>query len=354
MSYVRKLMAPDEKLIGIARLHWIYIVKGVFWFCLLTGLGWLFNSLMTRALYSMGSAINNAAIPGMLVGFNNGVMYFMMGAGFLIFLFLVIDVFATEIGLSDRRVMHKKNLLFIKVHQIDLEEIRGENIDLGWFGRILGYGYVLLDCRFIGDVRLPAIENPERFMRALHDVRGKTQDSLNVVVGKGKAPYNLKVVDEGMQDPQPKAPEPEPEIKPSEQPQPEVQPDHQPDEMPTRPTPHAPPSSPQPPAQPNVPPQPQQPVPNPGPNPQPPLQPPASPVGGVDPQTVAAVVAQVTPQIAQNVVEQLKVQGMLKEGDHEAATEDDIDKDLIADFDEARFQDEDPHERFNKLEHAIH
>jgi hypothetical protein len=46
---------------------------------------------------------------------------------------------------------------------------------------------------------------------------------------------------------------------------------------------------------------------------------------------------------------------MLKDAAPQPAQEKpDIDKELIADFDEARFQDGDPHERFNKMEHAIH
>lgn len=355
MSYVRKLMAPEEKLIGIARLHWIYVLKGIFWFVILAGAGWLFNVAMTRMLLAVGETMDSIYLPSMMMSVNNGVMFFLMGGGFFVFLLFVIDVLTTEIGLSTRRVMHKKGLIFVKVKQIDLEEVRGENLDLGYFGRILGYGYIMLDCRFIGDIRLPAIEHPERFMRALHQARAETQDTLQMVVGKTGRMAPVQVAPgESLQDPQPKTPKPE--ILPGQQPTPEVQPDPTPQpEIQPEPTPHSPPAAP-PPQQPTAPPaQPQQPIPNPGPNPQPPLQPPGSPTG-LDPQTVAQVVAQVTPQIAQEVVEQLKEQGVLKKPapENDNMAEDDIDKALIADFDEARFQDEDPHERFNKMEHAIH
>lgn len=357
MSYVRKLMAQDEKLIGIARLHWIYVLKGLLWFVILAGAGWLFNAAMTRALFAISESMNSVYLPSMLMSMSNGVMFFLMGGGFFVFLLFVINVLTTEIGLSTRRVMHKRGWIFVNVKQIDLEEIRGENLDLGYFGRILGYGYILLDCRFIGDIRLPAIEHPERFMRALHQARAETQDTLQMVVGKTGRMAPVQVApEESMQDPQPKIPKPE--ILPGQQPQPEIQPD-QPavPEIQPEPTPHSPPAAP-PSQQPIAPPaQPQQPVPNPGPNPQPPLQPPGSPTSAaITPETVAQVVAQVTPQIAQEVVEQLKEQGILKKPapENDNAAEDDIDKNLIADFDEARFQDEDPHERFNKMEHAIH
>lgn len=352
MSYVRKLMAQDEKLIGIARLHWIYVLKGILWFVVMAGAGWLFNRALSWTLVSAGRAMESSFLPITMGSIGNGVMLFLMAGGFFVFLLFVIDVLTTEIGLSNRRVMHKRGLIFVKVKQIDLEEVRGENIDLGYFGRMLGYGYIMLDCRFIGDVKLPAIENPERFMRALHAARSTTQDTLNVVVGKGKAPYNLNVVgaDQNPQTPQPAVPEPE--IKPSEQPVPEVQPDqpHIP-EMPTRPTPHSPPPSQTLPPQPTQPVPPPAPTPAPGPDPQPPLQPPTG-TAAADPQAVAQAVAQVMPQMAQEVAKQLIEQGIIEKPAPE--NDNQVDNDIIADFDDARLKDTDPHEVHDKMEHAIH
>lgn len=350
MSYVRKLMAQDEKLIGIARLHWIYVLKGILWFVVLAGAGWLFNRALSWTLVSAGQAMDSAFLPATMGSIGNGVMFFLMAGGFFVFLLFVIDVLTTEIGLSNRRVMHKRGLIFVKVKQIDLEEVRGENIDLGYFGRMLGYGYIMLDCRFIGDVKLPAIENPERFMRALHAARSTTQDTLNVVVGKGKAPYNLNIVGEDQNPETPQPAVPQPEIQPA-QPIPEVQPDQVPakPEIPAKPTPHAPPASPPPsePTQPNPPPAP---TPAPGPDPQPPLQPPTT--ATMDPKMVAEMMAQVMPQMAQEVAKQLVEQGVLEKA--APAADNQVDNDLIADFDDARLKDTDPHELHNKVEHAIH
>jgi hypothetical protein len=358
MSYVRKLMAPDERLIGIARLHWIYVIKGIFWFFIMAGAGWLFNEGLTRAMMSVGEAMENNHLPATLSGLGSSVMFFLMAGGFFVFFLFVLDVLTTEIGLSEARVMHKRGWIFVKVRQIDIEEVRGENLDLGYFGKFLGYGYILLDCRFIGDVKLPAIENPERFMRALHDARTNAQDTLQMVLGKSnvRTPVQMVAMPEAQQDPQPKTPKPE--IQPG---QPGTQPEVQPDPVPTpeirpEPTPHAPPPPSQPPAQPDVPPpQPQQPIPNPGPNPQPPLQPPGSPAGAnarMDPNAVAQVVAQVTPHIAQKVVEQLKEQGVIQKPP--PGNDNDIDNKLVAVFDDARFKDADPHALHDKMEHIIH
>lgn len=402
MAYIRKIIGHDEQLIGIARLHWIYVLKGIAWFVVLAGAGWLLNTLIQRVALSMADATDSAALPYALMTISNGAMYFLMFGGALIFFFFTLKVLVTEIGLSSRRVMHKEGLIFIKVKQIDLEEIRGESLDLGYFGRMLGYGYLLLDCRFIGDVRLPAIEKPERFLKALHESRAKTQDSLSVVLGKGNpAPIQVSVPPEMQQPeaPQPAAPQPAPEIQPP-QPGPEINPPSTPrPEIAPTPVPHGPPPgqpSPQTTPQPEVTPQPQQPVPAPGPDPQPPLQPPAgrnaaplpsaaedipqaaaaAPSGPqtaypaspaapqvqqppvivqntVDPKVVQQVVQQALPQMAQQVAQELVNKGLV-ENPH-AQNDNDIDTDLIDSFDDAAHDKDGPHhDPHHRLEHSIH
>lgn len=369
MSYTRRIVAKEEKLIGIARLHWIYVIKGLIWFLIMAGIGWGLNDLMTRGFLLIGNAVDT--YPALFISLANGAMYVMMGAGFWIFLLMVIKVLVTEVALTDRRVIHKEGLLFVKVKQIDLEEIRGESLDLGNLGRVLNYGYLLLDCRFIGDIRLPAIENAENFLKALHYQRSHTQDALNVVVGKGN-PVPLNVVNaENQQSPEMKTPQPtqemimqmsqqQPDIQPGQQPVPEIVPPIGPSqpEIQPEPVPHAPPPGPSP-VQPDIqPPQPAQPIPAPPPS-EPPLQPPTNVIQGqpviaqnvaLTPEAVAQVVAQVMPQMAEQVVKQIANQGLLPTADQD----NDVDKDLIHSFDEARFVDEDPHVLHDKLQHAVH
>lgn len=340
MSYVTKVLAPDEKLIGIARLHWIYVLKGLVWFLALAGSGWLINSAINHFVMFLAGASGASTLPVGLLMLGDGAMYFLMAGGFLIFFLFVLKVLVTEIGLSTRRILHKEGFLFVKMNQIDLEEVRGENLDMGWFGRILGYGYLMLDCRFIGDVKLPAMENPERFLRALHDRRAKTQDALSVVLGKGNgAPVKMAIANEQPDTPQPK--QPQPEIQPSQPggPHPEVHPDQpgvQP-EIPTQPTPHSPPP---PPAQP------------PAPTP-PPGQPTTTQSAALDPAVVAEVVKQVMPQMAQQVAHQLVEDGVIEDHAHE--NDNHIDRDLIDSFDDAAIDpDGPPRDNNNKLEHAMH
>lgn len=186
MAYIKRIIGPEEKLVGIARLHWIYILKGVLWFLVCALFGWAINTgtLMLLAAVTRSAEPENSVIPYAVI--NGWIMPIFLTFGIILFALYLVKVISTEIGLSNKRVIHKNGLIFVDVHEIDIEEIRGERLNLGVFGRILGYGYILLDCRFIGDIQLPAMEQPERFLRALHDVRAQSMDTLTMVMGKGK------------------------------------------------------------------------------------------------------------------------------------------------------------------------
>ncbi len=388
MAYIRKIIAPEENLIGIARCHWIYVVKGLVWFAIMAIVGWAINKVIMTFAFMLSGWADNPAAPLLFMNLADGALWICLGAGLLVFFFLVLKVLVTEVGLTTRRVVLKEGFIFVKVKDIDLEEIRGENLDLGMFGRILGYGYLKLDCRFIGDIMLPAIENPEGYLNALHSARSKTQDALSIVVGKGEkhpvtevAPDAALVegVDTPTTAPGQQPAQPVPEIQPGQQPtQPEIQPQPttptipQSPEIPTMPTPHEPPPQTAPPSQPEQTPPPAQPIPAPV-NPEPPLQPPSGQVQAqpqqqqqqpvqqtppqppqqqpvVDSAAVAQAMEQVMPHMVEEVVKQMAEKGLIPNKD--TAKDDDIDTALISSFDEA--SEEGSNAVRNKVEHVIH
>ena len=242
MAYVHRLINGDEKLIGIARLHWIYILQGLMWFLGMAAGGLALSWLMNRGMAALTGLGGDAYVPVPFLGLSSGILFFMLAAGAMIFLFYVIKVLATQIALTDRRVIQKKGLIFVNVHQIDLEEIRGENMDLGIFGRLLGYAYIKLDCRFIGDIKLDAVERPERFIRALHDRRTHVQEALNLIVGKSPVAKPINIIDASEGEDSPKQLQ-KPEVEPPKPAEPEIQPP-KPDDIPpppNQPMPNQPP-----------------------------------------------------------------------------------------------------------------
>ena len=193
MAYVPNIIGKDEKLIGIARLHWIYIVSGLTWFLGLTYVGTFIQGLVEQFAIYVSQTITSPSLMVMLMNIGDNALFVMMAIGGCILLFNVLKVISTEIGLSNRRVIMKSGIIFVKVKQIDIEEIRGESLDLGSFGRMLNYGALNLDCRFIGDVKLPFIARAETFLKALHAQRAKAQDVLSIAVGKSN-PTGVEIV----------------------------------------------------------------------------------------------------------------------------------------------------------------
>ncbi len=181
MSYVHKVIGQDETLVGIARLHWIYVLQGTLWF-----LGFAISAnLLQSGIYNLLTILPPMSESAMapLITLKNWLSPLALTCGLIVFSFYVIKVLTTEIGLTNRRIIHKWGWLFVNLKEIEIEEVRGEHMDMGWFGRILNYGYIHLDCRFIGDVHLPAIEKPMAFMKALHKMRAEITDTVSLVVG---------------------------------------------------------------------------------------------------------------------------------------------------------------------------
>lgn len=170
MAYVKKIIGRDEHVIGIARLHWIYLAKGMFGFivCLIMGLA--VDAVLVKSLTSISELAPNTGGKILLVAGSWVTPLFVIFGGFYFLLYL-LKVLYTEIALTEKRVIHKSGFIFVKIEEIDIEEISAENMDMGYFGALLGYAYIMLDCRFVGDVKLPAIARANTFVKALHAAR---------------------------------------------------------------------------------------------------------------------------------------------------------------------------------------
>lgn len=214
MPYVSRLISPEEKLYEIWGLHWIYIAKGVLVFILVLLSARTAEANMLKGLMLVSEQIS-AFDPAPIVGMMVVVKRFFILAGFFYIAHQVVKVMTTEIGMTSRRVIYKYGFIFVNIKDIDVEEIRGERADMGWLGALLGYAYIFLDCRFIGDVKLPAIYSPDKFMKLLHKIRVDAQSGISVAVGKND-PIQLNVVahadEKEVKNRQPATPMPSPDM----------------------------------------------------------------------------------------------------------------------------------------------
>lgn len=308
MAYIHKIVGSDEKLIGIARLHWIYLIKGLLYLAACAFFAWALNALLFYGLSVLAGILGQSASLLPLVALTTYLMPFMLSIGAIIFLFHLCKMLSTEIGLTSRRVIRKDGLIFVRVNEVDLEEIRGQNLDLGWFRRFLGYGYLNLDCRFIGDIKLPAIEKPERFLKALHKATADISDSLAKVMG-----YNSP---DGASAAQDSGPNPAVEatiLQQQQQIEIQQQQIEQIQKQQQRSLP--PPQQPQPTASPQI------------------VQPIV--VNHVDADIVAQVIDQVMPQMVEKITEEIATKNLDTDPAPQTPKPDDIEADLLNSFDEA-------------------
>lgn len=172
MAYVQRLVSADERLYGVAKLHWIYVTHGLFALLLFVGIGWGIDFAFGKMLGALGGDVHkNINVEMALLQIRFWLWPACIAMGIAVFLMYFIKYLATEIGLTNQRIIIKTGWIFVNVKQVDTMEVRGEYLDMGWLGEILNYAYINLDCKFIGDMRLPAIAKAENFVKAFHKIQ---------------------------------------------------------------------------------------------------------------------------------------------------------------------------------------
>lgn len=83
----------------------------------------------------------------------------------------MFKVLGTEIALTNKRLIYKTGLIFVQSSEVELAEVSEAKVNNGWFGVILGYGTINLDCRFVGDFAIPTIKNPYKILRQINKFR---------------------------------------------------------------------------------------------------------------------------------------------------------------------------------------
>lgn len=127
MSYVEKTLGPSEKIIYRARFPWIYFARA-----------W-------AALLVLGIVI----------------------IGIVIFVDLMVRAWTTEIAVTNYRIVKKTGLISRKTEEIALKNIEEVRLDQSFWGRILGYGYVIIEGTGTDAMHFPALADPLGFRRAV-------------------------------------------------------------------------------------------------------------------------------------------------------------------------------------------
>jgi uncharacterized membrane protein YdbT with pleckstrin-like domain len=128
MAYYTKVLQADERVLVVGRLHW---------------------SIYTHAVLILALAIA-VAIGAFWVTDLNGQRVAWLAAaglgavGMLAFLAAAIRRHATEIVVTDRRVIFKRGILSRHTVEMNVSKIETVDVEQGLWARLMGYGTVLI------------------------------------------------------------------------------------------------------------------------------------------------------------------------------------------------------------------
>lgn len=137
MRYTLSTLAPDEEILAIGRFHWTYTFVSFLWLILL---GWAL-------------------------------------IGLYIFLRRTIKRNTTELAVTNHRFIYKRGLISRYTDELTTSRILHVTLVQGFWGRLLGYGQIIIHSADVGKFGLPTIAKPLVFRRALIESGGGTTSS---------------------------------------------------------------------------------------------------------------------------------------------------------------------------------
>ena len=96
-------------------------------------------------------------------------------AGLAAFLSIMGPIWATEIGVTNQRLIYKRGLVARATKEVELRCIEVVDLEQSLLGRLLDYGRVGVHGTGVADIVLPLIADPLGLRRALQDGIASTQ-----------------------------------------------------------------------------------------------------------------------------------------------------------------------------------
>ena len=159
-GYVEKTLAGGEEIIHRANFNWTYSFFPVFWFSL------------GAAVLAMFFFIQYAAeVPfeELRVGWWSAIVA--AASGSLILLNHLIILVTTEIVVTTYRFVYKTGLLSRHTQEVSLNKIEEITLNQTVWGRLLGYGQLILRGTGVGVITLPDMDDPIRLRRIIETAK---------------------------------------------------------------------------------------------------------------------------------------------------------------------------------------
>lgn len=146
MTSIKSNLRADERVVYVATMHWFYYVAPV--------LIILFGLMMTPANHDpLGNALGT----------------FLILAGVAALVMRWLEVKSTEIVITNRKAAFQKGIISKVSCDLLLDKCDTINIVEPFWGRIMGYGTLLVTTNGMNGHKFRYVRNPQAFMSAIHN-----------------------------------------------------------------------------------------------------------------------------------------------------------------------------------------
>ncbi len=169
MTYVERNLIPGETLLYQTRHHWLVLlgplVGGLL--LLVPGLALLVEAIATRD--TSGLALGSSTISPKMLAIGGAVL---LAAAIATFSYGVAKRNATEMAVTNRRVLIKTGMTSRRTLDLMLSRVESIGVEETTVGRVMGYGSVIV--RGTGGTPEPfvMIAHPQEFRRAVQEQIG--------------------------------------------------------------------------------------------------------------------------------------------------------------------------------------
>ncbi|MFA6280691.1 MAG: PH domain-containing protein [Bdellovibrionales bacterium] len=164
-SYVKRAMQPNESILYETQLHWVIYRMGI----TITFLGLLFGRFAPMPVKQiLGDSV--AELVAKPISYIAAVLI-ALGAFELLASF--IRQISTELVITDQRVIAKHGFISTTSYELMMTKVEGATIEQSIWGRLLGFGTLMVKGTGGGISPIDHVADPYRFhsylMNALHD-----------------------------------------------------------------------------------------------------------------------------------------------------------------------------------------
>jgi uncharacterized membrane protein YdbT with pleckstrin-like domain len=166
MAYVDRNLVPGETLLYRTRHHWLVLLGPVFvgLLLLVPGVALWVEAIATHG--SAGLAVGSAMVSPQTMAIAGAVL---LAAAILTFSYGVVKRNATEMAVTNRRVLIKTGMTSRRTLDLMLSRVESIGVEESSAGRLLGYGSVIVRGTGGTPEAFLMIAHPQEFRRAVQE-----------------------------------------------------------------------------------------------------------------------------------------------------------------------------------------